>query len=102
MWEALTDRLDNVSKTLCRTQVLQKFTASQPSPDEMVTLYLTKSISFHTKLIGTPEYITDEAIKIQIFTTRSKSYETTIQILEQRTPAPTAQQCMDVICEYAE
>jgi len=32
----------------------------------------------------------------------STSYETTIQILEQQIPAPTAQQCMDVIHKYTE
>jgi hypothetical protein len=37
-----------------------------------------------------------------IFTSLSNSYETTIQILEQRIPAPTAQQCMNAIREYAE
>jgi len=37
MREALRDRLDNASPKLGRTQVLQKFTASQPSPDKMVT-----------------------------------------------------------------
>jgi len=41
-------------------------------------------------------------MKKHIFTTRSKSYEMTIQILDQQIPAPMAQQCMDAIREYAE
>jgi len=41
-------------------------------------------------------------MKTHISTTLSSSYETTIQIIEQRIPAPTAQQCMDAIREYAE
>ena len=41
-------------------------------------------------------------MKTHIFTTLSNSYETTIQILQQQIPAPTAQQCMDAIREYAE
>ena len=41
-------------------------------------------------------------MKTHIFTTLSNSYETTILILEQRIPAPMAQQCMDAICKYAE
>jgi len=41
-------------------------------------------------------------MKTHIFTTLSNPYETTIKILEQRIPAPTAQQCMDAIREYAE
>jgi len=102
MWEALRDRLDNASTKLGRTQVLRKFTASRPSPDETVTQYFTKLIAFRKKLIGTTENITDDAMKTHIFTTLSNSYETTIQILEQRIPAPTAQQCMDAIREYAE
>jgi len=68
----------------------------------MVTQYFTKLIAFRKKLIGTTENITDDAMKTHIFTTLSNSYETTIQILEQRIPAPTAQQCMDAIREYAE
>jgi hypothetical protein len=102
MWETLRDRLDNASTKLGRTQVLWKFTASRPSPDETVTQYFTKLIAFRKKLIGTTENITDDAMKTHIFTTLSNSYETTIQILEQRIPAPTAQQCMDAIREYAE
>ena len=102
MWEALRDRLDNVSTKLGRTQVLQKFTSSRPSPDEMVTQYFTKLIAFCKKLIGTTENITDDAMKTHIFTTLPNSHETTVQILEQRIPSPTAQQCMEAISEYAE
>ena len=102
MWEALRARLDNASTKLGRTQLLGKFTASRPSRDEMVTQYFTKLITFHKKLIGTTENITNDAMKTHIFTTLSISYETTIQILEQRIPSPTAQQYMDMICEYAE
>jgi hypothetical protein len=68
----------------------------------MVTQYSTKLIAFRKKLIGTTENITNDAMKTHIFTALSNSYETTIQILEQRIPNPTAQQCMDAICEYAE
>jgi hypothetical protein len=102
MWEALRERLDNASTKLDRTQVLRDFTTSRPSPDETVTQYFTKQIAFSKKLIGTTENITDDAMKTHIFTTLSNSYETTIHILEQRIPTPTAQQCMDVICDYAE
>jgi len=89
MWEALRNRLDNSSTKLSRTQVVRKFTSSRPSPDAMVTLYFTKLMAFRNKLIGTTENITDDAMKTQIFTTLAKSYETTIQILEQRNTAPT-------------
>jgi hypothetical protein len=92
MWEALRDRLDNASTKLCRTQVLRKFTASRPSPDQTVTQYFTTLIAFCKKLIGTTENITDDARKTHIFTTLSNSYEKAIKILEQRIPAPTAQQ----------
>jgi len=102
MWEALSDRLDNASTILGHTQVLQKFTASRPSPDETVTQYITKLSAFRKELIGTTKNITDNAMKLHIFTTLSNSYETTIQILELRIPAPMAQQCMDAIREYAE
>jgi hypothetical protein len=44
----------------------------------------------------------DDAMKTPIFTTKSNSYQTTIQILQQQIAAPTAQQCMDAIREYAE
>ena len=101
MLEALRDWLDNASMKLGHTQVLRKFTASRPSLDKTVTQYFTKQIAFHKKLIGTTENVTDDAMKTHIFTTLSKSYETTIQILEQRIPAPTARQCMDAIREYA-
>jgi hypothetical protein len=102
MWEALTDRLDNATRKLSRTQLLRKFTASRPSPDEMVTQYFTKLILFRKKLIGSTENITNAAMKTHIFTTLSNSYETTFQILEQRIPSATAQQCMDAIRAYAE
>jgi hypothetical protein len=62
---------------------MRKFTTSRPSPDEMVTQYFTKLNTFRKKLIGTTENITDDTMKPHIFTTRSNSYETTIQILEQ-------------------
>jgi hypothetical protein len=101
MWEALRDWLDNSSTKLSRTQVLWMFTASPPSPDEMVTQYFTKLIAFRKKLIGTTKNITNDAMKTHIFTALSNSYETTIQIIEQRIPDPTAQQCMDAISEYA-
>ena len=71
MWKALRDRLDNASTKLGRTQVLWKFTASRPSPDETVTQYFTKLIAFPTKLISTTENITDDAMKTHIFTTLS-------------------------------
>jgi hypothetical protein len=69
---------------------------------EMVPQYFTKIIVFGKKLIGTTENITDDAMKPHTFTTLSDSYETTIQILEQRIPTPSTQQCMDGIREYAE
>jgi len=102
MLEALRDRLDNASTKLSHTQVLRKFTGSRPSPDETVTQYFTKLIAFRKKLIGSTENITDDTMKTHILTTLSNSYATTIQILEQSIPAPTAQQCMDAIREYAE
>jgi hypothetical protein len=41
-------------------------------------------------------------MKTQLNTNLSNTYETTIQILEQRIPAPMAQHCMDAIVEYAD
>jgi hypothetical protein len=102
MWDALRDRLDNASTKLGRTQVLRKFTTFRPSPDETASQYFTKLIAFCKKLIGTTENITNDAMETHIFTTLSTSYETTIQILEQRIPAPMTQQCMDAIRKYAE
>jgi hypothetical protein len=90
MWEILNDQLDNVSTKLGCTQVLQKFTASRPSRDKTVTQCFTKLIAFRNKLIGNTENNTADAVKTHIFTTLSNSYETTIQILEQRIPAPMA------------
>jgi hypothetical protein len=49
----------------------------------------------------TTENITNDAMKTHIFTTISNLYEMTIQNLEQRIPAPTAEQFMDAIHEYA-
>jgi hypothetical protein len=89
MWEARRDRFDNASTKLGHTQVLGKFTATRPSPDETGTQYFTKLIAFYKMLIGTTANITDDAMKTHIFTTLYTSYETTIQILEQRIPAPT-------------
>jgi len=63
MRESLKDRLDNASTKLGCTQVLPKFTASRPSPDETVTQYFTKLIAIRKKLIGTTENITDDAMK---------------------------------------
>ena len=101
MWEVLSDRLDNATTKLSHTQVLLKFTPSRPSPDETVIQSFTKLISFRKKFIGTTKIITDDAMKTHIFTTLSNSYKMTIEILEQRIPAPTAPQCMDAIREYA-
>jgi len=102
MWEERRDRLDNASTKLGRSQVLRKFTASRPSRDETVTQYFAKLITFHKKIIGTTENITDDTMKTQIFTNLSNSYETTIQSLLKQIPAPIAQRCMDVNREYAE
>jgi len=102
LWEALTDQLDNASTKLGHTQVLRKFTTSRPSPDKIVTQYVTKLIAFRRKLIGTTENITDDTMKTHIFTPLLTSYETTIQILAQRIPAPSAKHCMKAIHEYAE
>jgi len=102
MWETRRDRLDNASTKLSRTQVLRKFTTSRPSPDKTVTQDFTKLIAFRKKLIGTTENITDHAMKTEMFTTLSTSYETTVQSLEQQIAAPTARQCMDVHHKYAE
>jgi hypothetical protein len=52
-------------------------------------------------LIGTTYNITDYAVKTHIFTTLSNSDETTIQNLQQGIPAPSAQQFMNAILEYA-
>ena len=81
---------------------VQMFTASQPSPDETVTQYFGKLIAFRKKLMGATKTITDDAMKTHNFTTLCNSYETTIQILEQQIPMPTAQECMDAIRKYAE
>jgi hypothetical protein len=97
MCEPLRDRLVNASMKLGRIQVQRKFTASRPSPEETVTQFFTKQIALCKKLIGTTENVTDDAMKTHIFTHLSNSYQTTIQILEQRIPAPKAQQCMDAI-----
>jgi len=102
MWQLLRNRLDSASTKLGRTQVLRKFTASRPSPDQMVIQEFCKLITMREKLIGSTENITDDDMKTHIFTHLSNSYETTIQILEQRIPAPTAQQGMDAIPQFAE
>jgi len=101
MWEALRDRLDSASPKLGCTQVLRKFTASQPSPDETVNQQFTKFIVFCKKLSGTTKNIPDDAMKTHIITTLSNSFETTIQILEQEILTLTGQQRMDAICKYA-
>jgi hypothetical protein len=101
MWETLGDQLDNGSTKLGCTQVLRKCTASRLLPDDTVLQYITKLIAVRKKLIGNTENITIDAMKTQIFTTLSNSYETTIHILQQRIPTPTAQECMDAIREYA-
>jgi hypothetical protein len=102
MWEALRGQLDNASRKLGRTKVLRKITTSRPSPDETVSQYFTTLIVFRTKLIGNTKNITNDGMKTHMFTTVSNSYETTIQIIVQLIPTPTAEQCMDAICEYAE
>jgi hypothetical protein len=71
MREAHKDRLGNATMKLGCTQVLRKFTTSQPSPDKMVTQYFTKIIAFRKKLIGTIKNITDDTMKTHIFTALS-------------------------------
>jgi hypothetical protein len=39
---------------------MQKFTASHPLPDQMVTQYFTKSIAVGKKLIGTTDNLTND------------------------------------------
>jgi hypothetical protein len=73
MLQVLSDKLANASTKLGRTQILQKFAASRPSPDETVTQFLTKPIAFCKKLIGTTVNLTNDAMKTDIFTTLSDS-----------------------------
>jgi len=97
MWKVLRDWFDNTSTNLSQTNVLWKFTTCRPSQDRMVTQYCTKVITFRKKLICTTDNITDDANKTQIFTTQSNLYEQTLPTLQQRIPAPTAQNWKDAI-----
>jgi hypothetical protein len=69
MWEGLRNRLHNASTNLGGNKVTRKFTAYRPSPEEMVTQYVTVLITSRKKLIGTTENLTDDAMKTHCFTT---------------------------------
>lgn len=59
------------------------------------TQYFTRLINLRKELIGSPETISNETMKIDIFSTLPKEFETTINLLAQQIPVPTAQQVMD-------
>ena len=102
MWEALRDRHDNALTKLGCTHAWWKHSASRQSPDDTVTKYFTKLFTFHTKLIGTTDIPTVDAMKAPLLPTLSNSYETTILTLAQQIPAPKAQHSVDLLREYAE
>jgi len=102
MWQTLQGRLDNTTNQVGRTQIVRKFHALRPSKDEKITQYFTRLIDLRKKLIGSPETISDETMKTYIFSTMPKEFETTIKILEQQIPVPTAQQVMDRLREDAD
>ena len=100
MCEAIWDQLNTGSTKLGPTKVLKRFTASRSLPNRTVPQYPTNLIALCKKLIITSENITNDTMKTPIINTLSNSYETIIQILEQRIPTPTAQQSMDAIWQY--
>jgi hypothetical protein len=102
MWQMLQGRLYNTTNQVIRTQIVRKFHALRPSNDEKITQYFTRLIDLRKKLIGSPETISDETMKTHIFSTMPKEFETTIKILEQQIPVPTAQQVMDRLREDAD
>jgi len=91
MWQTLQGRLDNTTNQVGQTQIVRKCHALCPSKDEKITKYFTRLIDLRKKLIGSPETISDETMKTHIFSTMPKVFETTIKILEQQIPIPTAQ-----------
>jgi len=64
MWQTLQGRLDNTTNQVGRTQIVCKFHALRPSQDEKITQYFTRLIDLRKKLIGSPETISDETMKI--------------------------------------
>jgi hypothetical protein len=102
MWQTLPNRLDSTTNQVGQTQIVHKFHALRPSKDEKSAHYFTRLLDLRKKVIGSPEAISDETMKTHIFSTISKEFETTIKILEQQIPVPTAQQVMDQLLEDAE
>jgi hypothetical protein len=78
MWEAIRDGHFKATKILSGTRILQKFTASWPSPDEMVTPYLPKLLAFRKMLIAPTANLTNDARRTHFFTPFANSYETII------------------------
>ena len=92
MWQTLQNRVDNTTNQVSGTEIVREFHALRPSKDEKTTQYFTRLIDLRKKLIGSPEAISDETMKTHIFSTMPTEFETTIKILEQQIPVPTAQQ----------
>jgi hypothetical protein len=102
MWQTLQQRLDITTNQVSRTEIIRKFHSLRPLKDEKTTQYFTRLIDLRKKLIGSPEAISDETMNTHIFSTMPKEFETTIKILEQQIPVPTAQQAMDRLREDAD
>jgi len=92
MWQTLQNWVDNTTYQVSGTEIVREFRALRPSKDEKTTQYFTRLIDLRKKLIGSPEAISDETMKTHIFSTMPTEFETTIKILEQHIPVPTAQQ----------
>jgi len=95
MWQTLQGGLGNMTNQVGQTQISRKFHAPRQSKDRKITQYFTRLIDLCKKLMGSPKAISDETMKSHIFSTIPNEFKTTIQILKQQTPVPTAQQIVD-------
>jgi hypothetical protein len=101
MWTILHDQFNHARHTLGRTTILNDFQTSRPKDGEPIAVYFGRLKQFQEKLAGTPEAITDRAMKTHIFSTLPPEFDVQKQVLElQPEDNLTLQTVMDAMKNY--
>jgi hypothetical protein len=101
MWTILHNQFNHARHTLGRTTILTEFQNSHPEAGEPIAVYFGRLKQFQEKLAGTPEAITDRAMKTHIFSTLPPVFDVQKQVLElQPEDNLTLQTVMDAMKNY--
>jgi hypothetical protein len=81
MWTTLLARLENIGTHVGRTTIQYKFPACRLKKDQTLREYFTLLRDYRLQLIGTPQDISDDEMRIHIYNNLPEQYSTMIKIL---------------------